>query len=196
MRLLRPVALAAVVAFVAAGGSTAGTSAARPSGSQRTCGLPDYGTGPELVFGRAKTQALADKLRAQVQRQGFVNAAIEADCTDFRVVVRGYDTWDVATAVQAEANQKSTFRPTVECYQAPDKGGEIEVAIGHARDLPSAKALIATAASRGFVNAKLEADACGGYEVEEKGFTTKDQAQTFAEEAFRVGFAAHVEFES
>jgi hypothetical protein len=84
----------------------------------------------------------------------------------------------------------------VECYHAPDKNGELEVAMGHAPDLDSAKALVALVASRGFVGAQLESDACGGYEVMMKGFVDEAQANAFAAEAYGVGFNAHLEPES
>ncbi|MDX6402253.1 MAG: hypothetical protein QOF27_2859 [Gaiellaceae bacterium] len=199
MRLFPPVALAvAFVAIAAAGVPASGESSpVQQNGLQAAnCGLADYGTGPEVVFGRTKTQAEAETLRGRVVGQGFVSAAIEADCTNYRVVVRGYDTFDIAVELQAEANEKSTFRPTVECYSAPDKGGELEVAMGHARDLPSAKALVSLVASRGFPNAALESDPCGGYEVMMKGFSSTAQANAFAAEATSVGFTAHLEPDS
>jgi hypothetical protein len=111
------------------------------------------------------------------------------------VVIRGYDTFAIAVAIQEEA-RRSTFHPTVECYQAPDKNGELEVDMGHEPDLDSARALVALAAGRGLVGAQLEADPCGGYEVMMKGFVDRAQAAEFAAEAYGVGFDAHVEAES
>jgi hypothetical protein len=46
------------------------------------------------------------------------------------------------------------------------------------------------------VNAQLEADPCGGYEVMMKGFIDEAQARAFAAQAFAVGFDAHLEAES
>jgi len=173
-----------------------GTSSASPKITQ-ACedGLPAYTTGPEVVFGRRATLAAAQQLQAQVVGQGFTFTSIEAGCNDFRVVIRGYDTFAVAVAIQEEA-RKSTFHPTVECYQAPDKNGELEVAMGHEPDMASANALVALAASRGLVNAQLEPDPCGGYEVMMKGFIDRAQAAAFAAEAYGIGFDAHVEAES
>jgi hypothetical protein len=68
--------------------------------------------------------------------------------------------------------------------------------MGHEPDLGSAQALVALAASRGLVNAQLEADPCGGYEVMMKGFIDEAQARAFAAQAFAVGFDAHLEAES
>ena len=172
-----------------------GTSSASQKSGQACGGLPEYTTGPEVVFGRPTTLAAAQKLQAQVVEQGFTFTSIEVGCNEFRVVIRGYDTFATAVAIQEEA-RKTTFKPTVECYQAPDKNGELEVAMGHQPDLASAQALVAVAASRGLVNAQLEADACGGYEVMMKGFIDEEQAKEFAAEAYAVGFDAHPEPES
>lgn len=192
MRVVRIAAFAlgavALVAF-------SGTSSAAQKRGQACGGLPEYTTGPEVVFGRPTTLAAAQKLQAQVVAQGFTFTSIEVGCNEFRVVIRGYDTFATAVAIQEEA-RRSTFHPTVECYQAPDKNGELEVAMGHEPDLDSANALVALAASRGLVNAQLESDPCGGYEVMMKGFTDRAQASAFAAEAFAVGFDAHVEAES
>ena len=192
MGVVRIVAIAAgAVALVA----FSGTSSASPKSGQACGGLPEYITGPEVVFGRPATLAAAQKLQAQVMAQGFTFTSIELGCNEFRVVIRGYDTFAIAVAIQEEA-RKSTFHPTVECYQAPDKNGELEVDMGHESDLASANALVAVAASRGLVGAQLEADPCGGYEVMMKGFVDRAQAAAFAAEAYAVGFDAHVEVES
>jgi len=194
VRVVGIVAVAIVAAVLVA---ASGTSSASPKRLGQACGgLPEYTTGPEVVFGRPKTLAAAQKLQAQVMGVGFTFTSIEVGCNEFRVVIRGYDTFETAVALQEEARRRTIFRPTVECYQAPDKNGELEVALGHAPDLASADALVSLVASRGFVNAKLESDPCGGYEVMMKGFTDQDQAKAFAEEAYGVGFNAHVEPDS
>src|SRR6476469_7762347 len=108
-----------------------GTSAASSNKAQACGGLPAYTTGPEVVFGRPKSLAAAEKLQAQVTGAGFTFTSLEVGCNEFRVVIRGYDTYEIAVALQAEATTKTRFRPTVECYQAPDKNGELEVAMGH-----------------------------------------------------------------
>jgi hypothetical protein len=172
-----------------------GTSKASSRKAQACGGLPAYTTGPEVVFGRPKTLAAAEKLQAQVVAQGFTFTSIEVGCNEFRVVIRGYDTFATAVAIQDEA-RKTTFRPTVECYQAPDKGGELEVDMGHEPDINSANDLVAVAASRGLVGAQLEADPCGGYEVMMKGFIDREQALAFAAQAYAIGFDAHLEAES
>lgn len=187
------VRIVAIVAGAAALVVSSGTSSAAPKRQGQVCGgLPAYTTGPEVVFGRPTTLAAAQKLQAQVVGAGFTFTTIEQGCNEFRVVIRGYDTFAIAVAIQAEA-RKTVFRPTVECYQAPDKNGELEVAMAHEPGLDSAKATVALAASYGLVNAQLEADPCGGYEVMMKGFTDQQQAKAFADEAYGVGFNAHLE---
>jgi hypothetical protein len=192
---VRGVRKAAIAVGAVALVAFAGTSSASPRSAQACGGLPEYTTGPEVVFGRPKTLAAAQKLQAQVVAQGFKFTSIEVGCNEFRVVIRGYDTFAIAVAIQDEA-RKTSFRPTVECYQAPDKGGELEVDMGHEPDLDSANALVAVAASRGLVGAQLEADPCGGYEVMMKGFIDRAQANEFAAQAYSIGFDAHVEAES
>jgi hypothetical protein len=176
--------------------AVSGTSSASVEKAGASCGgLPAYTTGPEVVFGRPTTLAAAQKLQAQVVGAGFRFTSIEQGCNEFRVVIRGYDTFATAVAIQEEA-RKTVFRPIIECYQAPDKNGELEVAMGHTPDLDSANALVALALSRGFPGAELEADPCGGYEVMMKGFIDQAQAKAFADEAYAVGFNARVEAES
>jgi hypothetical protein len=176
--------------------AVSGTSSASVERAGAACGgLPAYTTGPEVVFGRPSTLAAAQKLQAQVVASGFTFTSIEQGCNEFRVVIRGYDTFATAVAIQEEA-RKTVFRPIIECYQAPDKNGEIEVAMGHTPDLDSAHALVALAESRGFPGAELESDPCGGYEVMMKGFVDQAQAKAFADEAYNIGFSARVEAES
>ncbi len=194
---MRVARILAVVVGATALVAVSETSSAAPRRVGQACGgLPEYITGPEVVFGRPKTLAEAEKLQAQVMGVGFTYTSIEVGCNEFRVVIRGYDTYAVAVALQDEAQRKTSFRPTIECYHAPDRIGELGVALGHAPDLQSADALVSLVASRGFVNAKLESDPCGGYEVMMKGFTDQEQAKAFADEAYAVGFNAHLEPES
>jgi hypothetical protein len=192
---VRGVVKAAVAVGAVALVAFSGTSSASPRREQACGGLPAYTTGPEVVFGRPTTLAAAQKLQAQVVAQGFTFTSIEVGCNEFRVVIRGYDTFAIAVAIQEEA-RKSTFHPTIECYQAPDKNGELEVAMGHEPDIDSANALVSLAASRGLVGAQLEADPCGGYEVMLKGFSDREQALAFAAQAYAIGFNAHLEAES
>ena len=189
---MRGIRIAVVVAGAAAAlaAGSAGSSAA-PAAKGQACGLPVYPTGPEVVLGRVKTQAAADRLRAQAVREGFSIASIERDCTTFRVVLRGFDTWDIGVSLQAEARRG--FPATLECYRAVDKLGELEVVVGHGRDRAAADALAAQAGSEGFRNVKLEADACGGYEVYVAGAADAAQANALGDEVHGAGFQGTVE---
>jgi len=189
---------AATLAVVAAALPAAGVSKSDPSRSiKQQCGhgIPAYNTGPEVVFGRVATAPAAETLRAKVAGAGFKNASVEQECNGYRIVVRGYDTFDTAVALQAEA-KKTAFHPTVECYQAPDKGGELEAVLGYGRDLPSTRTLQDLAASRGYVNTKIEPEACGGYEVIVNGFTDRASADAFVATAYSIGFDARLETNS
>ncbi len=191
-------ALAATAVALAAGPAAGVSSNGTAKGPKQECshGIPAYNTGPEVVFGRASTAAAAETLRQKVAGVGFKNAAVEQECSGYRVVVRGYDTFDTAVAVQAEATRRTAFRPTVECYQAPDKGGELEAVLGYGRDLPSARTLQDLAASRGYVGTKIEPEACGGYEVIVTGFTDRAAADSFVSTAYSIGFDARLETNS
>jgi hypothetical protein len=192
------VTAAAALAIAGAALPAAGLSSSDPARSvKQQCGhgIPAYNTGPELVFGRVATAAAAETVRQRVVGQGFKGAAVEQECNDYKVVLRGYDTFDTAVALQAEA-RKSTFHPTVECYQAPDKGGELEAVLGYGRDLSSARTLQDLAASRGYVGTKLEPEACGGYEVIVTGFADRASADSFVATAYSIGFDARLETNS
>jgi hypothetical protein len=124
--------------------------------------------------------------------EGFVNASIELGCDEFRVAVRGYDTF-AAVVLQGEA-RRGGFSATVECYQSEDKGGELEVSFGHGADLPTATDLLDQVKSEGFRRAKLEPDPCGGSEVLHTGFSSRALAEQFVHEAVTSGgFDAHLE---
>jgi SPOR domain len=192
------VAVAAALALAGGMLPAAGLSSSDPVRHiEQECahGLPAYNTGPELVFGRVATASAADALRTKVVAVGFENAAVEQECTGYRVVVRGYDTFDTAVALQAEA-RRTPFSPTVECYEAPDKGGELEAVLGVGRDLPSTRTLQDLAASRGYVDTKIEPEPCGGYEVIVTGFSDRTAAESFVSTAFSIGFGAFLETNS
>jgi hypothetical protein len=190
-------AAAATVALSAAALPATGVSSRDLGAAVAQCGhgIPAYNTGPELVFGRVKSANAAESLRQKVVNAGFKGAAVEQECSDYKVVVRGYDTFDTAVALQAEA-RRTTFSPTVECYQAPDKGGELEAVLGYGRDLSAARTVQDLASSRGYVNTKLEPAACGGYEVTVTGFADRAAAEQFVATAYSIGFDARLETNS
>ena len=162
------------------------------STTRRTqCNPPGTYTGLEAVFGRT-TKAGSTRLRARVLHNGFANAAIIQDCTGYRVVVRGMESFDVAYELQAEARRVS-YKATVECVQGQDNFGEIEAVFGHRRSRADAADLVTLAASEGFTGLQLEPDPCGGFEVMFKGFSSRRQAEDYVEEAGHGGFKVALE---
>jgi hypothetical protein len=165
-------------------GLSSATPTAGKSASQ--CGREEFVSGLEAVFGRFKTHAQALTFRTKVTSRGFVNANIIEGCNEFRVVLRGIDTFDVGVDLQNEA-RKEGFGVTLECIQAK-RIGRWDGVLGHGRDRPAAQAIAARAASVGFPGAKLQNDPCGGFQVYVAGFADKASASTWAEAARARGF--------
>jgi hypothetical protein len=165
-----------------------GLSSATPTAAKTAsqCGREEFVSGLEAVFGRFKTHAQALTFRSKVTARGFVNANIIEGCNEFRVVLRGIDTFDVGLDLQNEA-RKEGFGVTLECIKAKVIG-RWEGILGHGRDRPSAQAIADRAASVGFPGAKLRNDPCGGFEVYVAGFVNQGAAQTWAEAARSRGF--------
>ena len=165
-----------------------GSSEPAGTAARSACGREEFVGGLEAVFGRVKTQAAASTFRVRVVAAGFQNASVIPGCSEFRVVVRGIDSFDVGVDLQAEAVHEH-FAPTLECIAAKDDVGELEVVFGHRRTRAEAQQLVAAAADVGFTGLQLEADPCGGYEVLIKGFSGRSQAEDFVNEAKTAGFA-------
>jgi hypothetical protein len=146
----------------------------------------EYVSGLEAVFGRRRTHQQALTLRSQVTGRGFLNANVIEGCSDFRVVVRGIDTFDVGVDLQAEA-RKEGFAVTLECIQAKQIG-RIEAIFGHGRDRAAAQAIVNRAAAAGFPGLKLRNDPCGGFEVYLAGFDDQAEAVAFRDQARARGF--------
>jgi hypothetical protein len=165
----------------------------KPASGQASgaCGRVEFVSGLEAVFGRRKTHQQALTFRSQVTGRGFVNANIIESCTDFRVVVRGIDTFDIGVELQEEARGEG-FSVTLECIQAKPLG-RIEVIFGHGRDRPTATAIVNRAAAAGFPGLKLRSDPCGGFEVYLAGFTSENEAIVFAGNAKDRGFNVVIE---
>jgi hypothetical protein len=162
------------------------SSAARPAKADQSCTREEYVSGLEAVFGRRKTHQQAIAFRNQVTGRGFANANIIEGCSDFRVVVRGIDTFDIGVDLQEEARREG-FAVTLECIQAK-KVGRWEGILGHGRDRGSANAIVTRAAAVGFPGAKLRNDPCGGFEVYVAGFADQRAAAGWAEAARARGF--------
>jgi hypothetical protein len=165
-----------------------GASSSTPTAAQRAdaCTRVEFLSGLEAVFGRFKSHQQALTFRSQVTSRGFVNANIIEGCSDFRVVIRGIDTFDVGVDLQDEA-RKEGFAVTLECIQAKQIG-HWDGILGHGRDRPTAQAIVNRAASVGFPGAELRNDPCGGFEVYVAGFTDQRSAQGWAEAARARGF--------
>jgi hypothetical protein len=148
----------------------------------------EFISGLEAVFGRFKLnqhpQAVA--FRNRVTARGFVNTNIIEDCNEFRVVLRGIDTFDVGVDLQSEARREGFF-VTLECIKAKVIG-RWEGVLGHGTDRASANSIASRAASVGFPGAKLRNDPCGGFEVYVAGFADQRAAAGWAEEARNRGF--------
>src|SRR5262249_28940765 len=145
-----------------------GASAPNAGKPNADCGREEFVSGLEAVFGRRKTQAQANALRATVIRRGFVNANIIQGCDGYRVVLRGIDTVTIGVELQTEARREG-FPVTLECIKAKEIG-RIEAVFGHPRDRAGANALIDRAAADGMPGLKYRSDPCGGFEVYLAGF--------------------------
>ena len=159
---------------------------ARTARADQTCGRVEFVSGLEAVFGRFKTHQQALTFRSNVTARGFVNANIIEGCNEFRVVIRGIDTFDIGVDLQSEARTEG-FAVTLECIQAKQLG-RWEVIFGHGRDRVTASAIVSRAASAGFPGVKLRNDPCGGFEAYLAGFTDQREAQSFVTEAKARGF--------
>jgi hypothetical protein len=154
--------------------------------SQEACGRLEFVSGLEAVFGRRKTHALAITYRNTVVGRGFVNANIIEECSGFKVVVRGIETFDVGIDLQSEARREG-FPVTLECVKAKELG-RLEAVFGHERDRAAANALVNRAAAAGFPGLKYRNDPCGGFEVFLAGFKDDREAATFRDNAKARGF--------
>lgn len=187
MRAARLFAFATVVGLVCVAVPSLGLSSSAPNAAQRADACrEEFVSGLEAVFGRFKTHQQALTFRAKVTQRGFVNANIIEGCSEFRVVVRGIDTFDIGVDLQTEARREG-FAVTLECIQAKTIG-RWDGILGHGRDRVSANAIATRAASVGFPGAKLRNDPCGGFEVYVAGFPDKASAESWAEAARSRGF--------
>jgi hypothetical protein len=152
-------------------------AAKRPN---QACAREEFVSGLEVVFGHFSTQARAEAFRRGVVARGFKNANIIPGC-DFRVVVRGFETFDQAVGVQNEA-RSVRFNATIECIKAKEVG-RIEAIFGHGRDRAAAQAIVGRASDFGYVGLKLRPDPCGGFEVYLAGFKDRAEAEVFKAQA-------------
>ncbi|HXY85855.1 MAG TPA: hypothetical protein VEH52_10265 [Gaiellaceae bacterium] len=180
-----------LIALVAPGVGTS-FAPAKKGPKQASCAQPETTSGVEVVFGRFKTNAAALKRQAQMTKEGFLHSKIVQECSDFKVVIRGMETYDIAIALQSEA-RKGNLLATVECVKGTEDVGQLEVVFGHRRDRPTATALVQQAAREGFTGLELQPDPCGGFEIMIKGFSSRAQAEEFVQEANAAGFNTVIE---
>lgn len=188
MRAARLFGLAIVAGLLCFAVPSLGVSSATPNTAQRdeACGRLEFISGLEAVFGRFKTHQQALTFRNKVTSRGFVNANIIEGCNEFRVVLRGFDTFDVGVDLQNEA-RKEGFAVSLECIQAKQIG-RWDAILGHGRDRPAANTIVSRAADAGFPGAKMRNDPCGGFEVYITGFADKAAADQFVSTAKSRGF--------
>jgi hypothetical protein len=175
--------VAAAVSVTAPGLGSSSSAAKKPNAD---CGRVEFQSGLEAVFGRRKTQALANTLRTNVIRRGFVNANIIPGCDGFRVVIRGIDTFMIGVDLQAEARGEG-FPVTLECIKGKEIG-RLEAVFTHARDRQTTAAFIERAEQLGFPGLKFRPDPCGGFEIYLAGFKDREEAEAFQAQAKRVGY--------
>jgi hypothetical protein len=188
VRVARVVGLATLVGLVCFVMPSLGLSSSAPNAAKAAdaCGRLEFVSGLEAVFGRFKTHQQALTFRSQVTGRGFVNANIIEGCTDFRVVLRGIDTFDVGVDLQTEARREG-FSVTLECIQAKPLG-RWEGILGHGRDRVAGNTIVTRAAAAGFPGVRLRNDPCGGFEAYVAGFADRSTAESFAATAKSRGF--------
>jgi hypothetical protein len=159
----------------------AGVSGA-PAKQQQGCETPVYENGLDLVFGRAKSQAAADRITQQSVTVGFKGVkTVQESCTVWKAVLRGLDSFSTAVGVQTEARTVHRF-PTIECVTA-QQTGQLQAIFGTMPTIAELNVVIARANSFGYVGLKIKRAPCGGYQAYVAGFSDKAQALEFAQTA-------------
>ena len=149
---------------------------------QDSCTTQVYQNGLDVVFGRTKTQAAADRLTRRVTSAGFEGVKTVRDtCRLWKTVLRGINSFDVAVGVQAEARRVRLY-PTIECVTAQEIG-QLQAIFATRRTLAEVQDVIAQVSKFGYVGLKVKTAPCGGYQTYVAGFTSYAQADSFAAEA-------------
>src|SRR5262249_6466061 len=160
--------VAALVAAVAAIATVAGSGSAGVL--QDACTTPVYQNGIDVVFGRASTQAAADRITRKATGVGFPGVKTVRDtCRVWKSALRGLNSSDVAGGVQSEARRVRLF-PTVECVRAQEIG-QFQAVFGTRRTLADLQGVIEQANSKGYTGIKTKPAPCGGYEAYVSGFS-------------------------
>jgi hypothetical protein len=190
---MRKSVLALAILVLAAALVGAGEVAGATKKPQRDgCSTQVFQNGLDVVFGRARTQAAADRITQRAQHVGFTAVRTVRDsCTQWMAVLRGLDSWDTAVGVQAEA-RTVRLSPTVECVRA-DEVGQLQAIFATRRTLDDLADVIQRAKSFGYVGLKTKRGPCGGYQAYVAGFKSKAEAEDFARTAKeRTGLAVRV----
>ncbi len=153
-----------------------------PAKQQQGCETPVYENGLDLVFGRARSRAAADKIAQQAVTVGFKGVkTVQESCTRWKAVLRGLDSFSTAVGVQAEARTVHRF-PTIECVTS-QQTGQLQAIFGTLPTISELNVVIARANSFGYVGLKVKRAPCGGYQAYVAGFSDKAQALEFAQTA-------------
>jgi hypothetical protein len=165
-------AAAAVTIPTVAGSGSAGVL-------QDACTTPVYQNGLDVVFGRASTQAAADRITKKATGIGFQGVKTVRDtCRVWKSALRGINSYDVAVGVQSEARRVRLF-PTVECVRAQEIG-QFQAVFGTRRTLADLQDVINQASSKGYTGIRTKTAPCGGYEAYVTGFSNQGEAEEFA----------------
>jgi hypothetical protein len=171
-------AVTAAVAFAATLLVATGSASVRVD----SCTTPSFQNGIDVVFGRGKTEAAADRITKRAQAVGFGDVRTVRDtCAVWKSALRGLDNYDVAVGVQTEARRVKLF-PTVECVLQQEIG-QLQAIFGTRRTLADLQAVVAQAGSFGYVGLKTKRAPCGGYQAYVAGFKSRDAAESFAQTA-------------
>ena len=173
-----PLSLFLLAAALILVGAVSGASGKQQQG----CETPVYENGLDLVFGRARSRAAADRIAQQAVGVGFKGVkTVQESCTVWKAVLRGLDSFPIAVGVQAEARTVRHF-PTIECVTAQETG-QLQAIFGTLPTIGELNAVIARANSFGYVGLKVKRAPCGGYQAYVAGFSNKAQALEFAQTA-------------
>jgi hypothetical protein len=173
-----PLSLLLLAAALILAAGVSGASAKRQLG----CQTPVYENGLDLVFGRAKSPAAADRIAQRAVTVGFKGVkTVQESCTRWKAVLRGLDSFSTAVGVQAEARTVHRF-PTIECVTS-EQTGQLQAIFGTLPTISELNVVIARANSFGYVGLKIKRAPCGGYQAYVAGFSDKAQALEFAQTA-------------
>jgi hypothetical protein len=174
-----------------AGPTTTAAASTASAGEQPVCPT-EQKAGITADFGKRRSQAAADELRARAEQVGFQGLAVQRrGCDDYAVVLLGLRTLKQALAFQREA-ESAGFPVAIECRSHPVEGG-LAAVFGHRRTQRDAQELLAQAERLGFRGLRVQQDKCGDWEVDLYGLSSPGQRRTFAAEARKAGL--HVRFE-